>query len=419
MIHQTTLHNGIRVVTDSIPHVETVSLGAWFGIGARYEDVTENGLSHVLEHMAFKGTKNRSALEISSAIESVGGYLNAYTSREATAYYARILKEDLSLAVDVLSDILQNSLFSQEELDKEKKVILQEIAMTQDTPDDMVFDYFQEVCYPNQALGRSILGPVENVQGFTPDQVRAFMKKHYSTQNMVFAAAGQVEHDVIVRLVESMFDGFQAHTPPDRESGNYVGGSSKVIKDLEQVHLIFGFNGAPLGHPDYYTQMLTTTIMGGGMSSRLFQEIREKRGLVYGISAFGQCHSDTGVFGIYAGTDPRDVSELLPAVGAVCKNAVHDIAIQEVDRAKAQIKASLLMSMESTTQRCERLAHHVLNYGEVMDIQKIVLNIESITVEAVQNYLKKTLNSPLTVTGLGKVEDLPGYDVCQGCFGTL
>jgi predicted Zn-dependent peptidase len=412
----TTLSNGLRIATDFIPHVETVSLGAWFNVGSRYEQQDINGISHVLEHMAFKGTKTRSALQISETIESVGGYLNAYTSRETTAYYARVLKEHAHLAVDILADILQNSVFTQEELEKEKKVILQEIGQSQDTPDDVVFDYFQSTCYPNQAMGRSILGPVENVVGFSNDQVKQYMHDHYSTNNMIFAAAGNIDHDTLVKMVSDHFKQFPKGDMVAKSPALYEGGDYRKQKDLEQTHVVIGFKGKSLNDEDYYTQMVAATMLGGGMSSRLFQEVREKRGLVYTISAFAQAATDSGIFGIYAGTGHDQATDLLPVIATELNKAKSDFTIEELNRAKAQIKASLLMGMESTSNRCERMANHMLFYGKVIEPKTIVKKIEAMDLSNIHNYMENMLKSTPTLASLGPIQNVMHYDQFKNLF---
>lgn len=404
------LSNGLRVVTDDIQHVETVSLGAWFGVGARYEDISVNGISHVLEHMAFKGTKSRSALQIAETIENVGGYLNAYTSKETTAYYARLLKEHAHLGIDILSDILQNSLFNEQELQKELQVILQEIGQTQDTPDEIVFDYFQETCFENQPMGRSILGPAATVSQFKNNQVSHYMATHYSTQNMVFAAAGKINHDDFVKDVEKAFSSFKTDNHIEKEKARYTGGDFRLNKELEQVHVVIGFEGVGFGHDDYYNQMLSSIILGGGMSSRLFQEIREKRGLVYTVSAFASPYSDTGIFGIYAGTGEEHVKELLPLSLQELSKMLSDVKDIELDRSKAQLKASLMMGLESTSNRCERIANQMLTYNRFIETEEIIQKINDVSVQSIQNYMHKLLKGKPTLTTLGPIENVMPYD---------
>jgi predicted Zn-dependent peptidase len=410
MKKMSTLSNGLRVVTDCIDHVETVSLGAWFGIGARYEEESVNGISHVLEHMAFKGTNTRSALEIAETIENVGGYLNAYTSRETTAYYARLLKEHAPLGIEILGDILQNSAFSEEELKKEQQVILQEIGQTQDSPDDIVFDYFQETCFKDQSMGRSILGPASNVESFTNTQVKTYMQDHYSAKNMVFAAAGKIDHDAFVADVEKAFSGFKSDATVYKEPSVYTGGDFRQEKELEQVHVILGLEGVGYGHDHYYHQVLSSIVLGGGMSSRLFQEIREKRGLVYGISAYASPYTDTGIFSIYAGTGEEPVKELLPLTITELFKMTSTVKESELDRAKAQLKANLMMGLESTSNRSERLANQILVHNRFVEPSEIIQKIEAVHVHDIQSFMHNLLKGKPTLTTLGPIKNVMPYD---------
>jgi predicted Zn-dependent peptidase len=397
----TTLPNGLRVVTDAIPHVETVTCGLWVDVGARHEPANINGISHVLEHMAFKGTKRRSALQIAEEIEAVGGYLNAYTSREATAYHSRILKDNLPLAVDILADILQNSTFDATEFEREQSVIIQEIGQTYDTPDDIVFDYFQETCFPDQPMGRAILGTSEIVRSLTPEQVKTYMHSHYGAQQMIFAAAGKLDHQEIVDLVTEKF----AHLPGDRPKvatpAVYKGGTFHQSRDLEQTHVVLGFEGLPFGHPDYYAASVLSTILGGGMSSRLFQEVREKRGLVYSIYTFTSSYQDAGVFGIYAGTSPEQVAELLPVVHEELQRFSNTVEASEMNRAKAQLKAGMMMSLESTTARCEQLANHMMIYGRPIPPSETLKKVDAVTMEQVVSLAERLFSGVQTKTTLG------------------
>lgn len=397
----TTLANGLRVVTDSIPHVETVTCGLWVDVGARHEPATINGISHVLEHMAFKGTTRRSALQIAEEIEAVGGYLNAYTSREATAYHSRILKDNLPLAVDILADILQNSTFDATEFAREQSVIVQEIGQTFDTPDDIVFDYFQETCFPDQPMGRAILGTAEIVRSLTPAQVKTYMQDHYGAHQMVFAAAGKIDHQEMVDRVAEKFAHLPIDCPKEASPAVYKGGTFHQARDLEQTHVILGFEGLPFGHPDYYAVSVLSTILGGGMSSRLFQEVREKRGLVYSVYTFTSSYQDSGIFGIYAGTSPIQVPELLPVVRDKLDRFSKTLEVSEINRAKAQLKAGLMMSLESTTARCEQLANHLLIYGRPIPPSEILNKVDAVTLDHVATMAGHLFNSPETMVTLG------------------
>ncbi|MBT7941881.1 MAG: insulinase family protein, partial [Alphaproteobacteria bacterium] len=308
------LDSGLRVVSDSMDRVETVSLGAWVGVGTRDEDASINGISHLLEHMAFKGTQRRDAKQIAEEIENVGGHLNAYTAREQTAYYAKVLKDDAPLAVDLVADILQHSVMDGDELAREQDVIVQEINQSYDTPDDVVFDYFQETAFPDQALGRPVLGTTELVQSMTSDTLLGYMADHYSGPNIVFAAAGNIDHDRLVGLVEDAFTALPAKTNGAREAARYVGGDYQQTRDLEQAHVLIGMEGIAFTDDDFHATSVFATLLGGGMSSRLFQEVREKRGMAYAIYSYLQCYSDGGLFGVYAGTSKDEASAMAPLV---------------------------------------------------------------------------------------------------------
>ncbi len=413
-IQSTTLENGLRVVTDTIPTVETVSLGVWLNVGTRNETKDINGIAHMLEHMAFKGTKRRSAVQIAEEIEAVGGYLNAYTSRESTAYYARILKDDMPLAVDVLADILQNSTFDAEEFAKEQSVIIQEIGQSNDTPDDVVFDYFQETCFSDGSMAWPTLGTVDVIQSLKPETVKNYMHSHYGAKQMVFSAAGNIDHQTLVEEVRKQFTSLKTDCSQQLEPAVYKGGEYRQSKDLEQVHILLGFEGVPYGHRDYYTLSVLCTLLGGGMSSRLFQEIREKRGLVYSIYSYASSYRDSGIFGIYAGTGQEEVKELLPVVCEQLKLVGSNLLDAEIKKAKAQLKASLMMSLENTSNRCERLANHVLIYGRPLSAQEIIDKINAVSKEDLSVLANKLFLTRPTLTTLGPIDNVISFEkVCE------
>jgi len=405
-----TLANGLRVATDRIDTVDTVSLGIWVDVGTRHEPADVNGVAHFLEHMAFKGTRRRSALAIAEEIEAVGGHLNAYTSRESTAYYAKVLKEDVPLAVDILSDILQNSTFEPDEIERERTVILQEIGQANDTPDDIVFDHFQECAYPDQAMGRPVLGRPDIIRKIGRETVMDYLQSHYGARRMVLAAAGHLDHDRIASLADDLLGGVPAERPVTSEPARYAGGDRREHRDLEQLHLVLGFPGVVLGDPDYYAASVLSTAFGGGMSSRLFQEIREKRGLVYAIHSFVHGYRDGGLFGIYAGTGEAEAAELVPAV---CNEVIRlddGLTSVELTRAKTQMKAGLLMSLESTSARCEQLAQHLLIHGTPFDPLEIVEHIEAVDDDAVHRVVSHWRSAPPTLAALGPLSRLEGFD---------
>jgi predicted Zn-dependent peptidase len=407
------LKNGMQIATDRIETVDTVSLGIWVDVGTRHEPAELNGVAHFLEHMAFKGTRRRSALAIAEEIEAVGGQLNAYTSRESTAYYAKVLKEDVPLALDILADILQHSTFAAEEMERERTVILQEIGQANDTPDDIIFDHFQECAYPDQAMGRPVLGRPEIIRRLGRDEVTGYLRDHYGARRMVLAAAGNLDHDHIAGLAEKLLAEMPAERPVTTEPARYAGGERREERDLEQLHLVLGFPGLVLDDPDFYAGSVLSTAFGGGMSSRLFQEIREKRGLVYTIHCFGHSYRDGGLFGIYAGTGEEEAAELVPALCEEARKLEDGLSGVELARAKTQLKAGLLMSLESTSARCEQLAQHLLIHGTPFDPVEIVRRIEAVDDAATWPFVAGWRAAPPTLTALGPLSRLEDFDRVQ------
>jgi predicted Zn-dependent peptidase len=380
-VELTRLASGLTVVTDSMPHLQTASLGVWVGSGSRDEEPNEHGISHLLEHMAFKGTKRRSARQIAEEIEAVGGDINAATSFETTAYFASVLKNDMPVAVDVLSDILANPTFDPAELKREQNVIVQEIGATEDAPDDLVFDYLQATAYPNQPMGRAILGTRDTVCGFKDSNLRAYLARNYRGPDMVVAATGAVEHSAVVAEVERRFGQFNGAAAPKPQAATFGGGVKLEARELEQVHIAMALEGLPQRDPGLFSLQVFTIVLGGGMSSRLFQQVRESRGLCYTISAFHAPYADTGMFGVYAGTDSSDVKELMNVVVDEISAAAGNLTEAEVNRAKAQIKVGLLMALESSGARARQLASQILTYGRPLPIEEMVTRIDNVTVE--------------------------------------
>jgi predicted Zn-dependent peptidase len=376
------LPSGLAVVTDAMPHLETASLGVWVGSGSRYEDVDEHGISHLLEHMAFKGTSRRTAREIVETIEAVGGDLNAGTGVEITAYYARVLKADVPLALDVLSDILTDPAFDPEELTREQNVIVQEIGAVEDTPDDIVFDHLQSIAFPDQAVGRSILGTPATVRSLTGRKLRAYLGRTYRAPDMVIAAAGAIDHQTVLAETERRFAKLNGAAASRPTPARFRGGSRIETRDLEQVHVAMALEGLPQRNPDLYSLHVFTHIVGGGMSSRLFQEVREVRGLCYAIYAFHSPYADTGMFGLYAGTDQVDAPELMRVVIGEIQSAAETLAEKEVARAKAQMKAGILIALESSSARAEQLARQLITHGRPIPVEEIVAKVEAVTVES-------------------------------------
>ncbi len=411
-----TLDNGLRIVTAEMKSVETVSAGIWVEAGGRFEAQALGGVSHMLEHMTFKGTKKRSALAIAEEIEAVGGHLNAYTSRENTAYYAKTLKEDLELAIDITADLEQHATLDAEELERERGVILQEINQAQDTPDDVVYDLFQGAAYPDQPLGRPILGTFDGVSAMGRDAIHDYMDAHYRAPAMVLAATGNLKHDHVVELATKAFTnpGAGADKGPAQTSSHpaakYHGGETREKRDIEQVHLVLGFEGFDYMDADYYAANVLSGIFGGGMSSRLFQEVREKRGLVYSVYSFFSPYADSGLFGVYAGTGEKEVEELMPVICDEIGKLTLGIGTDEIQRAKAQMKASVLMGLESTSGRAEQLARQMLVYGRPIGISEVVEKIEAVTEQDLTRVAKRFFASAPTMAALGPIEKVETLD---------
>lgn len=405
-----TLPSGLRVATETLPGMESVTVAVSVAVGARFENISECGLSHILEHMAFKGTKRRTALNIAEEMDMIGGNVNAYTSVENTVYHVRVLKDDLPLAVDMLADILQNSTFDKKELEHEKQVILQEIAMHQDTPDDLIFDHFGETAYPDQPIGRSILGTPKQVSSYTSDDVMQYMKKHYHASNMVVTAAGNIEHGAFLKLAGEHFSSLSTASPVAAAKAEYKGGNRRTAKPLEQLHVVLGFNSAPYLDKDYYAWQVLATLLGGGMSSRLFQEVREKRGLVYTVQAFLSAYADTGTLGIYAATSEEKAPVMLPVMCDEVVKLQDGVSELELQRAKNQIKSSLLMSRESSPAIAEWIGRHLLYFGRYKPSSEVTALIDAITLEDMIR-LSKTLTAQnnITFTALGPQSGLPEY----------
>lgn len=405
------LSNGFRIVTENMPGLASASIGLWITAGARHETAAQNGIAHFLEHMAFKGTQRRTALQIAEAVEDVGGYINAYTSREVTAYYARVLQNDVPLALDVLADIVQNPIFDPKEIEIERGVILQEIGQALDTPDDVIFDWLQERAFPGQPLGRTILGPSERVSSFGRDDLRAFVNQHYGPEQMILAAAGAVDHDRLVRLAEELFGHMNPVAATQFEGARFDGGEVRQVKGLEQAHFALAFESPGYRDDAFYTAQVYSSALGGGMSSRLFQELRENRGLCYSIFAQAGAYADTGLTTIYAGTSAEQMADLAHLTIDELKRAATDLAPAEVARARAQMKAGLLMGLESPSSRAERLARLVQIWDRVPPLEETVARIDAVTTGDVRDFAAHlAAASPMALALYGPVDAAPSHD---------
>lgn len=408
-----TLPNGFRIVTEDMPGLKSASAGIWVTAGGRHERAEQNGIAHFLEHMAFKGTEKRSSLQIAEEIEDVGGYINAYTSKEMTAYYARVLSGDVALALDVISDIVLNPVFDPKEIETERHVILQEIGQALDTPDDIIFDWLQEVSYPDQPFGRTILGAAERVSAFNRDDLQRFVREHYGPDQMILAAAGGVDHDAIVAQATAIFGGLKPVGNPLLETARFAGGERREVKGLEQVHFALAFDAPGYRHPDVYTAQVYSTAMGGGMSSRLFQKIREERGLCYSIFAQSGAYEDTGSLTIYAGTSEAEIGDLTSLTLDELKRAADDMSEAEVNRARSQLKAGLLMGLESPSARAERNARLLSIWGRVPDVDEAVAKIDAVSTADVRRYAGELAGSQAALALYGPVAAAPGLEAIR------
>ncbi len=409
----TTLSNGFRVVTDHMPQVDSIALSLWVNVGSRFETEENCGIAHFLEHMAFKGTEKRTAIDIAKEFDAIGGQFNAYTSKEATVYYAKVLKENFTKALDIISDILLNSVFDEIEIEKERGVVLQEIAQTEDTPDDILFDKYMDTAYPSQPIGRPILGPKELVQAFNKSHLQDFVNQHYHSKNMLLSVSGNIKHDEVIDAAS-----YISNKAPQKDNilsadpAEYKGGFYKENRDLEQLHIALGFKGLSYNDKDRYTIQVLSSILGGGMSSRLFQEVREKHGLAYAVASFCRQHKDCGMLNIYSGTEPQKVTQLLSIISQELKKMTQDITTEELERVKAQIKTNLLISRESNSARVDIAAGSYLKHGRYISKDEILAELNKINVNHVQELMHKILSSKdaITIAAIGNVEHLPTYD---------
>jgi predicted Zn-dependent peptidase len=413
----TTLPSGLRVVTLAMPHVETASLAIVAGAGSRDEAAGEHGLAHFLEHMAFKGTTRRSAKAIAEEIEAVGGDINASTSTETTAFTARLLGTDVPLGLDVLSDILTESLFDPKELRREKGVVLQEIAAVDDTPDDLVFDMFSETAFGGQPIGLPILGTPKTVRALDADLLRGFLAREYSADRMVVAAAGAVNHEQVVREAEARLARFGKGKARKRGKAAYIGGERRVSRRLEQAHVVLGLSAPSHNDKDFYPAQVFVNIMGGGMSSRLFQEVREKRGLAYSVYSFHWGYSDAGIFGVYFGAAEKTVGDAMNVSLDCLMAGLDDISEIEVARARAQLKVSLLMALESSSARADQMARHLIAYGRLIPPSEIIAKVDAISVGDVRRAGRRILSSAPTLTTIGPTRPLPSLDAIVARIG--
>lgn len=412
-IQLTTLANGFRVLTDHLPHLGTITSGVWVGVGARNERPEVNGISHFLEHMIFKGTKSRDALAIALEIENRGGEFNAYTDYDVTAYYTQMAAKHVDTSCEIIGDIVLNSVFPQEEVEKERGVVIQEIGRYADEPEDVVYEALRRTAFEGQALGRPILGPRENVAGFGREHLFDYVA-HYDPRRMVYVVSGNVDHDTVVRRAEALFGHLTAKDQPFQESVSNKGGAALLPREAEQVHFMAAFPGVGSEDPGSYALRHLANILGGGMTSRLFQEIREKRGLVYSVYATPIQYADGGALGFYAGTGPEEVAELVPVFFEELRKVQDGITAAELERSKEQMRFSVGKSLESTMRRADRFARTLLRTGEIRTIEQIFDRIDSVTLDDVVASASRAFAGPMAVSAVGVLDRLPTYDDMQG-----
>lgn len=409
------ISNGLTIITDPMANLESAALGVWVGTGSRNEQPAEMGISHMLEHMAFKGTLSRSARQIAEEIEAAGGHLNAYTSREQTAFHARILKGDVKLALDIIADILVHPAYDAGELERERQVVLQELGQARDTPDDIIFDHLQNVIYPHQPLGWPILGDETTVKSFTAKALHDYSARRYRGQAMTLVSSGAVSHAEIVRIAEEKFAGLRTGAPEESSAAHYAGGEIRIEQELEQVHVTYAFPGVAAGDPDYYVAQLHATVLGGGMSSRLFQEVREKRGLCYSIYAFTNNFQDGGFTGIYVGTGEDEAAEISAVIAGEMEALSEKVEASELARAKAQLKSGLLMGLERPGNRAEQIAGQFFTFGRVQTIPEILDQIEKVDAAALKRYAARVMANP-SIAAMGPLAKLERRDAFAGRF---
>ncbi|GFR28413.1 uncharacterized zinc protease RF_0338 [Trichonephila clavata] len=409
----TKLDNGLRIITEQVRDVDSVALSIRVGVGSRAESANQNGISHFLEHMAFKGTKTRTAFEIAKAFDDIGGVFNASTGRESTTYYAKVLKKDIKTGIDILMDISINSAFPEDELEREKGVVIQEIFQTNDSPSDIIFDKYFEAAYKDQPFGKSILGTQDTVKSFTREDLNNYINEHYFGENMLFAVAGNVEHEEVAQLTKDFLSKIHPKKLKKSQNASYTGGEYLEHRKLDQVHLLIGLPSVSRYDDKYHTFQVLDSILGSGMSSRLFQEVREKQGLAYSVYSFNSSYTDTGMFSIFAGTDSSNLDKLLKSITTELKKlSTDDLKEEEVNRVKERVKSQILMSRESVSSRAETLGHYYGNYNRYISKNELIEKISAVTTANVKKAAKELLSQheKTTLAAIGEIKSLPSYD---------
>lgn len=408
MVQKFETHNGLRIILEKIPTVRSVSIGIWIGTGSRFESKEVNGISHFIEHMFFKGTKTRSAQEIAEAFDGIGGQVNAFTSKEYTCYYAKVLDDHAEIAIDVLSDMFFNSVFEEKELEKEKNVVLEEIKMYEDAPDDIVHDLLAQASYGGHALGLPILGTQETLKSFSNQTLRSYMEDEYTAEKVVVSVAGNVDETFIEKVKVIFKDVKKNDKARQFTTANFLANKLVRKKKTEQAHLCLGFNGLQIGADDIYSLVILNNILGGSMSSRLFQEVREKKGLAYSVFSYHSSFHDSGMLTVYSGTAPNQLDELYETMMETL-NSMKEIGIteKELNKGKEQLKGNLMLSLESTNSRMSRNGKNELLLKRHRSLDEIIEEINNVTITNANKLSAEILSKPYSLALISPQGDLP------------
>jgi len=408
VIKKHTLSNGLRIIIEEIPTVRSVAMGIWVGTGSRYENSDNNGISHFIEHMFFKGTETRSAQDIAEIFDSIGGNVNAFTAKEYTCYYAKVLDEHVEIGLDVLADMFFHSTFVQEELNREKKVVIEEIKMYEDTPDDQIHDLIATASFKQNPLGYSILGTEKVLHSLTRDNIQDYIAQKYNIENTIITIAGNVPANMM-EIVEKYFQSFQNHGPKNQlVSAGFAAEEMIKTKQTEQAHIAFALPGLSLSDSNLYSLILLNNVIGGSMSSRLFQEVREKRGLAYSVFSYHSAFQDTGLFTIYAGTAPRQVEEVVEIIQEILYDIKNNgITEKEIKKGKEQLKGNLMLSLESTNSRMNRLGKNELLLGKQVTLDEVLERINKVDMQSIDQVIKHTFHHPFSFSMISPHDQIP------------
>ncbi len=417
LVRRTTLPGGLRIITEQVPGVRSVAFGVWVNVGSRDETGRQMGSAHYLEHLLFKGTHKRSALEISASIEAVGGDLNAFTTKEYTCYYARVLDADLPLAIDVVCDVVTDALIRAADVEGERGVILEEIAMHDDDPTDLVHDEFAAAMFGDTPLGRPVLGTIETIQGISRSSINSFYRRKYRPESMVIAAAGNLDHATVVRHVRRVFADLLDHSVqqeaarPARRPRPHSAGMKVTQRSTEQANLVVGVPGITRSDPRRYAMSVLSTAFGGGMSSRLFQEVREKRGLAYSVYSYAQGYADDGLFGVYVGCLPTKVDTVLDVcISEIERLAEHGLTAEEIARGKGQVRGGTVLGQEDTGARMTRIAKSELHDDPLLSIDSLLAKVDDVTSDDIRTVAREILTAPATLAVIGPFDETTTFN---------